>query len=126
MILRIFDRRIEQNIGIVACSVPALQPLFKRYFEKLATRNTSKGAGAKNNAGITSWKDSTAKAFSSRSRTSRNFHSIQNDASSDSEERILGDKGKDGITKTTDVELFYTEAGKPVSRTNADTSIEMV
>lgn len=121
------SHRVEQNIGIIACSVPALQPLFKKYFDTRATKNTSK-PGTKNNAGLSSWKDSTANAFSRTSQRSRTFHSIKNDASSDSEERILpGDKAKDGITKTTDVELFYSDAGKtgpPNSGPNY--SIEMV
>lgn len=46
-----------------------------------------------------------------------------NDASSDSEEQILYEGGK-GVRKTTDVELFYHEAGG--NRQAKDGPIEMI
>ena len=96
---------LEQNIGIIACSIPALQPLAKKWLDGRKTRDKSTKPGARNNPHLSIWKDSTTNAFSSRSRA------FQHETSSDSEERILpGDF--QGIRKTTDVELFYHDAEK--------------
>lgn len=118
--------RLEQNIAVVACSIPALQPLFKAFHDRTPVLST--------------WEETTVNKFSSRSR---NFHPIKiNDTNSDSEEQILPSEhetavglrspteavGK-GIRKTTDVELFYHDAGVAGNRQShlgKDKPIEMI
>ena len=98
--------RLEQNIGIIACCVPTLQPLFK-FLNKRITRDSHSKGGIRNSLALPRWNNSASNKFGSRSRT---FHNIQNvDTHSDSEDQILADEGK-AIRKTTDVELFYHEA----------------
>lgn len=111
---------LESNIGTIACCAPALQPLFKSLNERTTMGSNSKG-GPRNTPAGASWKDSTANKFGSRNRT---FHSIKNDASSDSEQHILPTGDSKGIRKTTDVELFYHEPGG--DRQAKGSSIEMV
>lgn len=132
--------RVEQNIAVVACSIPALQPLFKAFSDRTQGSSNTKGAQSKSHPALSTWKESTANKFSSRSR---NFHSIKNnDTNSDSEEQILPSEheaavglgspteadGK-GIRKTTDVQLFYHDAGVAANRQSQlgkDKPIEMV
>lgn len=132
--------RLEQNISVIACSIPALQPLFKAFNNRTQGSSNAKGAQSNSHPGLSSWKETTANKFSSRSR---NFHSIKNnDTNSDSEEQILPsahaaaaglgsptDAGQKGIRKTTDVELFYHEAAIAENRQSQlgkDKPIEMV
>lgn len=132
--------RLEQNISVIACSAPALQPLFKAFNNLTQGSSNTKGAQSKSHPVLSSWKETTANKFSSRSR---NFHSIKNnDTNSDSEEQILPSQheaaaglgspteaGGKGIRKTTDVQLFYHEAGVPGNRQSQlgkDKPIEMV
>ena len=132
--------RLEQNIAVIACSVPALQPLFKAFNNRTQGSSNTKGAQSKSHPVLSSWKETTANKFSSRSR---NFHSIKNnDTNSDSEEQILPSqhdaaaglgspitdaRGK-GIRKTTDVELFYEAGvtGKRQSQLGKDKPTDMV
>lgn len=131
--------RLEQNISVIACSIPALQPLFKAFNNRTQGSSNTKGAQSNSHPVLSSWKETTANKFSSRSR---NFHSIKNDTNSDSEEQILPSAhdaaaglgsptaaGQKGIRKTTDVELFYHEAGIAENRQSQlgkDKPIEMV
>lgn len=132
--------RLEQNISVIACSIPALQPLFKAMNGRTQGSSNSKGAQSKSHPVLSTWKESTASKFSSRSR---NFHSIKNnDTNSDSEEQILPsvqeaaaglgsptEAGGMGIRKTTDVQLFYHEAGvagNKQSQLGKDKPTEMV
>lgn len=118
--------RLEQNIAVMTCSIPALQPLFKAFHDRTPVLST--------------WKETTANKFSSRSR---NFHSIKNnDKNPDSEEQSLPSEhetavglgspteaGGKGIRKTTDVQLFYHDAGVAGNRQTHlanDKPIEMV
>ena len=116
--------RLEQNISVIACSVPAfLQPLFKAFQQSNPGLFQYQRRPIQNH--IRSYlrgKETTANKFSSRSR---NFHSIKNnDTNSDSEEQILPSQheaaadfgspteaGGNEIRKTTDVQLFYHDAG---------------
>ncbi|MCJ1470863.1 hypothetical protein MMC07_009510 [Pseudocyphellaria aurata] len=111
---------LEVNIGTIACSIPALRPLFKSLRErsnlgsylKRRSRNAPTG-------GSGSWRDSTIHKLDPRSRNSH--HRTLHDAASDSEQ-ILPDDGR-GIRKTTDVTLSYHEAGG--DRRANDGAIEM-
>lgn len=98
--------RLEENIGTIACTIPALKPLF-RSLNIHATHGSNSKPTPNNNLALHTWKDSAANAFGSRGRT---FHSIKNDTSSDSEEQILPVDDNKGIRKTTNVELFYHDA----------------
>lgn len=97
--------RLEQNIAVVACSVPALQPLLKASHDRTPV--------------LSRWEDATANKFSSRSR---NFHPINiNDTNSDLEEQILPSDHETAlglrspkeavIRRTTDIQLAYHDVG---------------
>ena len=115
--------RLEQNIAVVACSIPALQPLFKSFHDRTPALST--------------WEEPTANKFSLRSR---NFHSIKiNDTNSDLGEQMLPSEHDTAvglrspteavIRKTTDVQLFYHDAGVAGNRQNhlgKDKPIEMI
>lgn len=51
--------RLEQNIGVIAASIPALQPLFKSLVHSSPSPSQSK-PGARNNLVLPTWNDSTA------------------------------------------------------------------
>ncbi|MCJ1470458.1 hypothetical protein MMC07_009103 [Pseudocyphellaria aurata] len=59
---------LEQNVGVIAASIPALQPLFKSLLRGSHSPSQSK-PGARNNLAISTWKGSTTHALSTRSRT---------------------------------------------------------
>ena len=100
---------MEQNIGIIACSVPALQPLFKQWF----VSQSSKGAitpGARNNPVLSSWDDSTGLTLLSRPESSRSMtkHGFPKD-----EELIypLEERSAKSLRGTNDAGDVHLEAG---------------
>lgn len=135
--------RLKQNIAVIARSVPAWQPLFKAFNNRIQGSSKTKGAQSKSDPVLSLWKETIANKFSSRSR---NFHSIKkNNTNSCSEEQILSSQhdgatglgcpttdsaGGNGIRKTKDLELFYHEAGgltgKRQSQLGKDKPIQMV
>ncbi|MCJ1269651.1 hypothetical protein MMC22_009543 [Lobaria immixta] len=75
---------LEQNIGVIAASVPALQPLFKSLLCSSHSPSQSQ-PGARNNVVLSTWMAMT-NAFSTRSRT---FNNTGSKAGFDSDEHIL-------------------------------------
>ena len=104
----IIPSSLEQNIGIIACSVPALQPLFKQWIDSRSTNGTAT-PGARNNPVLPSWDDSTCLTSLSHSQSS---HSTMNHGFSRGEEPMypLEERPAKGIWGTNDAGCVYPEA----------------
>ncbi len=92
----------------MACSVPALQPMFKRWLDSRSTRGTTL-PGARNNPVLLSWDDSTGLTLLSRPRSSR---STSNRGSWKDEElgHLPEERGAKSITTTGDAGHFDPQA----------------
>ncbi|MCJ1423951.1 hypothetical protein MMC29_001836 [Sticta canariensis] len=76
---------LEENIGAIAASVPALQPLFKSLLRRNCSPSQSK-PGARNNFILSTWRGATADALGTSSRA---FNNTGDKAGSDPNEYIL-------------------------------------
>ncbi|MCJ1466197.1 hypothetical protein MMC07_004816 [Pseudocyphellaria aurata] len=90
---------LELNIGIIACCIPALQPLVKSLSSTLGSRSRP---GVSSTSVLGPRPDLTA-------NRSRSRH--QKMASDDGTEQVLPTRDGQGIRKTTDVALFYHRPG---------------
>lgn len=91
----------------MACSVPALQPLFKKWFDSRSTKGADT-PGARNNPVLLSWDDSTGLTLFSRPQSA---HSTTDHGNLRGEEfsYSLEELPAKGVRGTTDVERVYPE-----------------
>ncbi|KAL8938714.1 MAG: hypothetical protein Q9216_003751, partial [Gyalolechia sp. 2 TL-2023] len=93
---------VEEHVGIIACSIPALYPLIK---STLKSRRSGNPEGTpKSTFFMPSWDPRRARSLGLRRPTS---NSGKPRSESASEERILAPV-EDGIRKTTDIRLDYS------------------